>query len=90
MGMWWYSSHWMATHHHISKDCACSSHYLGILPILFLVTVDNNEHFHFQSSTWSLGIHAVEMAASGGISAPHTSEPRIITLLRGKEESEDS
>ena len=31
MGMWWYSSHWMATHHHISMDC--SSHYLGILPI---------------------------------------------------------
>ena len=31
-----------------------------------------------------------EMAASGGISAPHNSEPRIITLLRGKEESEDS
>ena len=77
MGMWWYSSHWMATHHHISMDCACSS-------------LDNNEHSHFQSSTRSLGIHAVEMAASGGISAPHNSEPRIITLLRGKEESEDS
>ena len=86
MGMWWYSSHWMATHHHISMDC--SSHYLAYSR--YLVSVDNNEHFHFQSSTRSLGIHAVEMAASGGISVPHNSEPRIITLLRGKEESEDS
>ena len=30
-----------------------------------IISVDNNEHFHFQSSTRSLGIHAVEMAASG-------------------------
>ena len=69
MGMWWYSSHWMATHHHISMDC--SSHYLNWHTPDILVSVD----------TWdTCGQHQ-------GISVPHNSEPHIITLLSGKEES---